>query len=97
MRRRLSYPTSWREQVSQGKYRARWNAVRLAALRRDEWRCQLCRGYGNEADHIRPLHRGGEPFRLRKYPNTLLEMSYQGWPRPRDPAWTKKLKALMQS
>ena len=31
-------------------------------LDRDAWRCRVCGSYGNECDHIRPLHRGGAPL-----------------------------------
>ena len=44
--------------------RRRWARVRLECLDRDGWRCQHCRGYGNEADHIVPLDRGGAAYDL---------------------------------
>ena len=40
----------------------RWRAARLQTLERDGWRCQRCGSYGNEADHIVPLHKGGAPY-----------------------------------
>ena len=76
---------------------ARWRKVRLAALRRDDWKCQLCRGYGNEADHIQPLHRGGEPYSLSNIRILCRGCHIKISRRPRDPAWSKKLKALLQS
>ena len=35
----------------------RWPAARRACLERDNWTCQTCGGYGNEADHITPIDR----------------------------------------
>ena len=44
----------------QGK---RWAAVRRLVLERDGWRCRKCGKAGRlEADHVKPLHRGGAPF-----------------------------------
>ena len=40
----------------------RWARVRLQVLDRDEWRCRICGAYGNECDHIVPLHKGGAPY-----------------------------------
>ena len=42
--------------------RRRWSRVRRAVLDRDGWRCRRCGAYGNECDHVLPLHRGGAPF-----------------------------------
>lgn len=34
----------------------RWQALRLAALRRDDWRCVKCGAVGRlEVDHVRPV------------------------------------------
>ena len=35
----------------------RWQAVRRAVLDRDGWRCRACGRWGNECDHVVPLHR----------------------------------------
>ena len=40
----------------------RWRRVRWRILRRDNWRCRGCGKYGNEVDHVTPLHKGGEPW-----------------------------------
>lgn len=44
----------------------RWRIVRLIALRRDGWRCQIrdrgCLGQATEADHVIEPIRGGAPF-----------------------------------
>ena len=40
----------------------RWQHVRRAVLDGANWRCRECGRYGNEVDHIRPLHRGGDPY-----------------------------------
>ncbi len=40
----------------------RWTHLRRAILERDGWRCRECGAYGNEVDHIRPLHKGGDPW-----------------------------------
>ena len=34
-----------------------WRRARRATLERDNWTCQVCGGYGNEADHIIPIDR----------------------------------------
>ena len=31
-------------------------------LDKANWRCVRCGKYGNQVDHIQPLHRGGAPF-----------------------------------
>jgi len=42
-----------------------WAAVRLAAKRRDGWRCVQCGARGRiEVDHIKPIRDGGEPYEL---------------------------------
>ena len=43
-------------------HRGRWAKVRRAVLDRDGWRCRHCGAYGNECDHVIPLHRGGAPY-----------------------------------
>ena len=40
-----------------------WKRIRLQILDRDGWRCRSCGGYGNEVDHLVPLHRGGAVLR----------------------------------
>ena len=42
--------------------RRRWAFVRRKVLRRDGWRCQSCKKYGNNVDHIRPLFKGGAEY-----------------------------------
>ena len=42
----------------------RWQRVRRRVLARDNWRCQECKGYGNECDHVVPLHKGGAVYDL---------------------------------
>ena len=42
----------------------RWQAARRTCLERDGWRCRECGRYGNEIDHVTPLHRGGLPYAL---------------------------------
>ena len=47
--------------------RGRWARVRRAVLRRDGWLCQCGEAgphYGNEVDHILPLHEGGAAYDL---------------------------------
>ena len=44
--------------------RGRWARVRLQVLDAANWRCAVCGGYGNEVDHIIPLHKGGDPWSL---------------------------------
>ncbi|MCE2494035.1 MAG: HNH endonuclease [Alphaproteobacteria bacterium] len=39
-----------------------WVRTRQAILERDDWRCRACGAYGNEVDHVRPLHKGGDPW-----------------------------------
>ena len=45
-------------------HRSRWALVRRAVLDGAGWRCAVCGRYGNQVDHIRPLHRGGDAWRL---------------------------------
>ena len=40
----------------------RWARVRAAVLERDNWRCRACGGYGDECDHVTPLHKGGAAY-----------------------------------
>jgi len=43
----------------------RWAVARLAAKRRDGWKCVQCGARGRlEVDHVRGLRDGGEPFDL---------------------------------
>ena len=42
----------------------RWRRLRRQVLEVANWRCTECNRYGNEVDHIVPLHRGGEPWAL---------------------------------
>ena len=39
-----------------------WAAVRRAVLNLNNWRCQSCGGYGNAVDHVKSLHKGGNPY-----------------------------------
>ena len=41
---------------------ARWRAVRKKVLDSASWRCSTCGKYGNEVDHIVPLHFGGAEY-----------------------------------
>ena len=43
--------------------RHRWERVRRKVLDSAGWRCAACGRYGNQVDHIQPLHRGGDPWR----------------------------------
>ena len=42
----------------------RWVRVRRQVLDASNWRCARCGRYGNEVDHIEPLHQGGDPWAL---------------------------------
>ena len=45
-----------------------WARLRAAVFERDDYRCTICRRFGNlECDHIRPLAMGGshDPSNLR--------------------------------
>ena len=42
--------------------RKRWANLRLAILNAANWRCALCRAYGSEVDHIKPLESGGDAW-----------------------------------
>ena len=45
--------------------RRAWERIRLVALDRDGWRCQVCGRAGRlEVDHRIPLHKGGEALDL---------------------------------
>ena len=44
----------------------RWAALRRAAFKRDGYRCRCCGKPGRlEADHIKPLHKGGAVYDIR--------------------------------
>ena len=81
--------------------RRRWAWVRRKLLKRDNWRCRECGRYGNEVDHIQPLHTGGDPWAesnlqclCRRCHIAKTRAEYSG---PRDPAreawraWVDKL------
>ena len=36
-----------------------WERVRRRVLDAQNWRCQICKRYGNEVDHKIPMHKGG--------------------------------------
>lgn len=38
--------------------------TRRLALERDDWTCQDCGGWGDEVDHIKPVHQGGAKWEL---------------------------------
>ena len=40
----------------------RWGRLRRDILDAASWKCARCGGYGNECDHIVPLHKGGAPY-----------------------------------
>ena len=43
----------------------RWARLRVQVFDRDGWRCRTCGGASKlECDHVRPLHRGGDPYEL---------------------------------
>ena len=42
--------------------RRRWARVRRRVLDAAGWRCVVCSRYGNEVDHIQPLHKDGDPW-----------------------------------
>ena len=43
--------------------RKRWALLRLRIFERDGWRCVRCGKAGRlEADHVVPLHKGGDPY-----------------------------------
>ena len=55
----MPWSKHWRK-VNQSK----WRRVRAYAIRRDK-ACRRCGATQNlEADHIRPLHKGGKPYEL---------------------------------
>ena len=39
-----------------------WQRTRLAVLERDGYRCHWCGGRATQADHLKPLARGGAAF-----------------------------------
>ena len=38
-----------------------WEDLRREVLDAANWRCARCGAYGNEVDHVIPLHKGGAP------------------------------------
>ena len=41
-----------------------WKRLRRRVLDAVNWRCAMCGQYGNEVDHIQPLHLGGAEYDL---------------------------------
>ena len=41
-----------------------WERVRRRVLDSQNWRCQSCGHYGNEVDHVLPMHKGGAAWDL---------------------------------
>ena len=81
--------------------RRRWEWTRRKVLRRDGWRCRSCRKYGNEADHIQPLHRGGAEYDMGNLQclcrSCHIEKTRGEWSGPRDPAreaWAALVREL---
>lgn len=75
----------------------RWAKVRLAVLDRAGWRCQLCGRYGNEADHIVPVHKGGAWWDMANL-RCACRTCNIGRERKRDPAreaWRALLEARL--
>ena len=74
--------------------RRQWAHVRRQVLDRDGWRCRACGCFGNEADHVRPLHKGGDPYALANLQTLCrachIEKTREERERPPDPerdAW----------
>ena len=40
----------------------KWAKIRATVLERDNWRCRSCSAFGDEVDHVTPLHECGEPY-----------------------------------
>ena len=61
----------------------RWPALRLAAKRRDGWRCVQCGARGRlEVDHVKPVRAHPElAFRPRQSANALRRAVTRGKPR----------------
>ena len=84
--------------------RRRWARVRLAVLKGANWRCTRCGRYGNEVDHIVPLHRGGDPWALDNLQVLCRSCHIQKTRRenrreltPAEAAWRKMVDDLLSS
>ena len=81
---------------------SRWAIVRRKILDSANWRCAVCGGYANEVDHIRPLHRGGDPWartnlqaicRAHHIAKTRAEMRRSAT--PSELAWQRLVRELL--
>lgn len=75
----------------------RWRKLRLVILDRDGWRCKLCLRYANHADHIIPVHLGGDwwsPTNLRAACRSC-NINRERKADPDRDAWRKLLDARM--
>lgn len=39
-----------------------WAKVRKQVLDEENWKCSVCKKWGNEVDHIKPIFRGGAEY-----------------------------------
>ena len=81
----------------------RWAQVRRQVLERDGYRCRCCGRAGRlEVDHIRPLHKGGDPWSLDNL-QTLARGCHiaktrrenQRTPTPAERAWASLVNELL--
>ena len=47
-----------------GRYARRWARLRRVVLDAANWRCSRCGRYANEVDHVVPLEKGGDAWKL---------------------------------
>ncbi|MEP0322871.1 HNH endonuclease [Bauldia litoralis] len=84
----------------------RWKALRLEALRRDNFQCRECSAPANEVDHIRPVRDAPElAFDLENLQSlcsgchsrkTAFEVGIAGRDTPDRRAWRGLVRALAQ-
>ena len=84
---------SWR--VSRPK-RALWEDARMACFERDGHRCVKCGEAGRlEADHIKPLFRGGDVYDLANLRTLCRRCHIDRHRRPVDPGWKRLVNELL--
>ena len=70
---------SWRKVPRLNRHR--WARVRRMVFDRDGYCCRKCGRAGRlECDHVQPLHRGGDPWKLSNVQNSLPGLPYREVP-----------------
>ena len=73
-----------------------WAAARQSCFERDGYRCVQCGGAGRlEADHIKPLSKGGEVYAVGGLRTLCRSCHIERHRRPVDPGWKRLVDELL--